>query len=238
MQKILNKTVFHFSPGNHSFFLAKLWFFCYISNMDTYITESGFKEINWDSKYIPICDLIIKDLQDRDLTFLHAHYWQGKTDNEIAPAVGLQDMHSMQIFKTRIFARCRMLLTRKAVFLPMCLKIDLMDYSKALFTLSQSLRRVAVIKRIENDSTFRDVLKELIVDLIVYIKGRKITCDCCENRNKCEIILKTHNKKCKTIHKVLDIEDYTLEKNLENHKKLLGYLLSWKVFDASNKRSV
>jgi hypothetical protein len=200
--------------------------------MDKNITESGFKEINWNSKYIPICESIIKDLQDKDLTFLHAYYWQGKTEDEIVPVLDLSCRQDVELFKKRVFARCRMYLTKQSTFIPLCLKYDLKQYSRVLFNLSQRLRRKEIIERMENDVTFRHTIQDLVVELIKYIKDRD--CRFCENRNRCEKSLKKHNTECKIMHKVLNIEDYTLEKNLKNQKKLLEYLLSWKVFNASN----
>lgn len=199
--------------------------------MENIKEQPYFKAIDWDSKFIPVCKTIIKSLQDRDLAFLHAHYWQGRSEKEIAPVIGLKNEDSVPAFKNRVFARCRMYTVKRAAFIPPCLQKELSSYSHTLYNLAVRLRRADIIEHVENDEVFRNTIKYLIIELKKYISVQD--CTECRHNGKCQDTLKKHNKKCKTIHKILDINDYTLEKNLENHKKLLEYLLSWRVFDAS-----
>lgn len=201
-----------------------------MNNYNNTLQESVFKPINWDSKYISLCEEIIKELPEKDKIFLDLYYWKGKTEKAISKIFNYTRTQSICDFKEKVFARMRMFATKKVMFNPPCMLRDLAEKNATLQLFSVKLRRTNTINRITEEAPFKYAVQDFIIELIKYTKEKKSGCKYCEHRKNCERRLQEHQKKHTTLLKVLDLQDIVLEKNLENQIKLYKYLLSWKEF--------
>lgn len=192
--------------------------------------EPAFKEINWDSKFISLCESIIKELPEKDKIFLDLYYWKGKTEKEISRIFDYSREQSVCELRDRIFARARMYATKQVIFTPPCMSRNLAAENHTLQLFSVKLRKTNTINRISEEAPFKYAVQDFIVELIKYVTEKKSGCKFCEHRKNCENRLQEHRKKYITLLKILDLQDIILEKNLENQIKLYKYLLSWKEF--------
>jgi len=181
--------------------------------------EFCWKEIDWSNPLISCCETLIKNLPTKDLTYLYSYFWQGCTEKEIAPLLGLSGKSHVQYFKRKVFARIRMYADLKLSFVPVCMKNR--------FEQHPYFRKSAAINEVSESYLLKDTIKLTINSMIEDIEENRTFCGWCPDRHICQRRL---NACPKTLRK-LQKEDYTLEKNLATLKKLLKYLLDWRVYD-------
>lgn len=190
--------------------------------------EQIWGPINWESPYIQFCERILKNLPEKDVIFIKSYYYLGKTEDEIAPLLGLSNQSSVNDFKKRIFARIRMYMCREYINIPGCIQNRLRTKIPLLFDFYIKIQKPNFINKISEDYYTKLLVQGYIHQLLSYFKNELILCGNCASA--CYVNI----KKDKIVSKILGIAEHSILQDIEMQIKQLQYLLSWRVFDETN----
>jgi hypothetical protein len=199
--------------------------------------QEPFPALNWkNNPQINFCNSIIEDLTEKEQKFLHYYYWLGYTEKKIAGKLDYQSQQAISVFRDRVFAKMRMLADLKQIYIPKCFSITLKNQYPGFYKSFLQLLNPKYINKITEDGSVKLMMETVINFLLNYLDSLECVnnCiyrfDCSRVRSRNKSLMKTINPKFIQEMNTSSITCGLHEFNLQLIKKILTFLLNWRVY--------